>query len=78
MVAWTGADRMTCTSGLPGGATTLKLSGSTYSGTFGVGTWKFFLRSSTGTCTLGGTVVVSTSGATYTLPFSTTSPPTVK
>lgn len=77
MVAWTGGSTITCAS-LPTGTTTLTKSSPNYTGTLAAGTWYFFQRSGTTTCAYGGKVVVSGSGASYTLPFSTSNPPTVQ
>lgn len=81
MVAWTSSTTMTCTSGIPSGTTGLTVSGSSYTGTFAAGTWRFFQvftpKSGSPTCTFGGTVNVGSTGAAYTLGFSSTTKPTV-
>lgn len=79
MVAWTGGTSINCTA-LPSGTQTLTKAMSQYTGTLGPGTWYVFQRYLGGgglTCSYGGKVVVSGSGAALTLPFSTSTPPTV-
>jgi type II secretory pathway pseudopilin PulG len=82
VVAWTGAQQMTCTRSLPAGVTQLTKTANTATtatGSFGAGTWRFFVRDSEkGTCTFAGTVVVSGAGTPYTLPLSTSNPLTVR
>jgi hypothetical protein len=79
MVAWTGGTTMDCSKGIPSGTTPLAVQGTSYTGTFASGRWRFFEvftpTRGTPTCSYGGTVNVGTTGTPYTLNFSTTSPP---
>lgn len=81
MVAWTGSTTMACANGVPSGTTRLTAQDTRYSGAFAAGSWRFFEvftpTKGSPTCTFGGTVNVGSTGAPYSLPFSTTSPRTV-
>lgn len=82
VVASTGATTMDCRYGVPAGSTELRKSNSSatsVTGSFTAGTWNFFQRdTNTGSCTLGGTVVVGSTGAPYSLTLNTRNPGTVR
>jgi type II secretory pathway pseudopilin PulG len=82
VVAWTGAQQMSCTRSLPAGVTTLSKpsnTATTATGTFDVGTWRFFIRDTNrSSCTFAGTVVVDGSGKAFDLALNTSNPPTMR
>ncbi|VTR75585.1 type IV pilus modification PilV family protein [Cellulomonas hominis] len=73
VVAWTGATTMTCTNGVPAGATPLtKVASSakttSASGSLAAGTWQIFVHDSTNkTCSPAGSVTVDGTGVPYTV-----------
>ena len=81
MVAWTGQTTMSCTGGVPSGTSKLATQGTSYTGSFAAGTWRFFQvftpTKGSPTCTYGGTVNVGSTGTPYSLTFSSTNPKTV-
>ncbi|WP_199731987.1 type IV pilus modification PilV family protein [Cellulomonas triticagri] len=82
VVAWTGAETMSCSTGLPGAATTFgkqSTNATRATAQLDAGTWRLFVRDTTArTCTFAGTVVVDGTGRAYEIALNTSSPGTVR